>query len=87
MITLPRNAAAVGKVDNSLADLDEGEVKMLNYFRLKDGQLVGKSEVVETMKISPRTAERELKHLVDLGYIEREGAGRSTVYRLFKNGR
>jgi len=86
VITLPRNSEAVGKVDVSLADLDEGEVKILNFFRLKDNRLVGKSEVVEAMKVSPRTAERELKHLVDLGYLEREGAGRSTVYRFSKKG-
>ena len=84
VITLPRNAEAVGRVDNTLADLDEGEVKMYNFFRLNDGQFLGKSEVVEKLKITPRTAERELKHLVDLGYLERDGAGRSTVYRLAK---
>lgn len=86
VITLPRNAEAVGKVDYSLADLDEGEVKMLNFFRLNEAITLGKSEMVEKMKISSRTAERELKHLVDLGYLEREGAGRSTVYRLAKKG-
>lgn len=31
------------------------------------------------MKITPRTAERELKHVVDLGFLDCEGAGRSTV--------
>lgn len=86
VITLPRNADAVGRVDNTLADLDEGEVKVFNFFRLNESLSLGKSEVVEKMKISPRTAERELKHLVDLGYLEREGGGRSTVYRLAKKG-
>lgn len=86
VITLPRNADAVGRVDNTLADLDEGEVKMFNFFRLNESLSLGKSEVVEKMKLSPRTAERELKHLVDLGYLEREGGGRSTVYRLSKKG-
>jgi hypothetical protein len=32
--------------------------------------------------IYPRTAERELKHLVDLGLLIMEGVGRSTVYRI-----
>ena len=86
VFTLPRNAEAVGKVDNSLADLDEGEVKMLDFFRLNENLTFGKSDVVGKMNISPRTVERELKHLVDLGYLEREGAGRSIVYRLAIKG-
>ena len=85
VITLPRNAKAVGKVDKTFADLDEGEIKMLNFFRLNENHTFGKSEVVEKMKITSRTAERELKCLVDLGYLKREGADRSTVYRLAKN--
>lgn len=85
VITLPRNAKAVGKVDKTFADLDEGEVKMLNFFRLNEDHTFGKSEVVEKMKIASRTAERELKCLVDFGYLERIGVGRSTVYRLAKN--
>ena len=32
--------------------------------------------------IYPRTAERELKHLVDLGLLIMEGVGRLTVYRI-----
>ena len=85
VITLPRNAKAVGKVDKTFANLDEGEVKMLNFFRLNEDHTFGKSEVVEKMKIASRTAERELKCLVDFGYLERIGVGRSTVYRLAKN--
>ena len=77
-----RNAAAVKKVDVALADLDEGEIRMLNFFKLNDGKTFGKGEVVEKLGIYPRTAERELKHLVDLGLLIREGVGRSTVYRI-----
>ena len=55
---------------------------MLNFFRLNDNQAFAKSEVVEKLGIYPRTAERELKHLVDLGLLIREGVGRSTVYRI-----
>lgn len=82
VFTLPRNAAAVKKVDVALADLDEGEIRMLNFFKLNDGKTFGKVEVVEKLGIYPRTAERELKHLVDLGLLIREGVGRSTVYRI-----
>ena len=82
VFTLPRNAAAVKKVDVALADLDEGEIRMLNFFKLNDGKTFGKGEVVEKLGIYPRTAERELKHLVDLGLLIREGVGRSTVYRI-----
>jgi ATP-dependent DNA helicase RecG len=84
VFTLPRNAAAVSKVDDTLAELDEGEIRMLNFFRLNDSQAFAKSEVVEKLGIYPRTAERELKHLVDLGFLIREGVGRSTVYRIAK---
>lgn len=82
VFNLPRNAEAVRKVDVTLAELDEGELKMLNYFRLNEGEAIGKSEVAERLHITHRTAERELKHLVDLKYLERDGAGRSTVYKL-----
>ena len=82
VFTLPRNAAAVNKVDDTLAELDEGEIRMLNFFRLNDGKAFGKGEVVEKLGIYARTAERELKHLVDLKLLIREGVGRSTVYRI-----
>lgn len=82
VFTLPRNAAALNKVDDTLADLDEGEIRMLNFFRLNAGKTFGKGMVVEKLGIYPRTAERELKHLVDLGLLIREGIGRSTVYRI-----
>lgn len=82
VFTLPRNTAAVNKVDDSLAQLAEGEIRMLNFFRLNDGKSFGKGEVVEKLGIYPRTAERELKHLVDLKLLIREGVGRSTVYRI-----
>ena len=84
VFTLPRNAAAVKKVDDTLAELDEGEIRMLNFFRLNDSQTFAKSEVVEKLGVYPRTAERELKHLVDLTLLIREGVGRSTVYRMAK---
>lgn len=82
VFNLPRDAEAVRKVDVTLAELDEGELKMLNYFRLNEGEAIGKSGVAERLHITHRTAERELKHLVDLKYLERDGAGRSTVYKL-----
>ncbi len=82
VFTLPRNAAAVNKVDDTLAELDEGEIRMLNFFRLNDSRAFAKSEVVEKLGIYPRTAERELKHLVDLDLLIREGVGRSTAYRI-----
>lgn len=82
VFTLPRNAAAVNKVDDTLAELDEGEIRMLNFFRLNDSRAFAKSEVVEKLGIYPRTAERELKHLVDLDLLIREGVGRSTSYRI-----
>ena len=82
VFTLPRNAAAVKKVDDTLAELDEGEIRMLNFFRLNDSRAFAKSEVVEKLGIYPRTAERELKHLVDLDLLIREGVGRSTAYRI-----
>ena len=69
-------------MDDSLAQLAEGEIRMLNFFRLNDGKSFGKGEVVEKLGIYPRTAERELKHLVDLKLLIREGVGRSTVYRI-----
>lgn len=82
VFTLPRNTAAVNKVDDSLAQLAEGEIRMLNFFRLNDGKSFGKGEVVEKLGIYPRTAERELKHLVDLKLLIREGVGRLTVYHI-----
>lgn len=82
VISLPRTAKAVGNMDELLAELDEGEMKMLDFFRLNEGQAFGKGEMAKKLKISDRTAERELKHLVDLSYLERIGAGRSTAYKL-----
>ena len=78
VFTLPRNAEAVKKVDDVLADLDEGEIKLLDFFKLNDGQSHSKGEVVEKLGISARTAERELKHLVELKLLIRDGVGRST---------
>lgn len=84
VFTLPRNAEAVKKVDNTLAELDENELKILNFFRLNEGLSFSKGDVVGTLGIFARTAERELKHLVDLKFLDRDGVGRSTVYRLAK---
>ena len=84
VFTLPRNAEAVKKVDDVLADLDEGEIKLLDFFKLNDGQSHSKGEVVEKLGISARTAERELKHLVELKLLIRDGVGRSTTYRIAK---
>ena len=47
-----------------------------------EGETIGKSEVAERLHITHRTAERELKHLVELRCYERDGAGRSTAYKL-----
>ena len=82
VFTLPRNAEAVKKVDNTLAELDVSELKILNFFKLNEGQSFSKSEVVNSLGISARTAERELKHLVDLQLLVRDGVGRGTVYCL-----
>ena len=84
VFTLPRNAEAVKKVDDLLADLDEGEIKLLNFFKLNDGQSYSKGEVVDKLGISARTTERELKHLVELKLLIRDGVGRSTTYRIAK---
>ena len=32
-------------MDDSLAELDEGEIRMLNFFRLNDGKSFGKGEI------------------------------------------
>ena len=84
VFTLPRNAEAVKKVDDVLADLDEGEIKLLDFFKLNDGQSHCKGEVVEKLGISSRTTERELKHLVELKLLIRDGVGKSTTYRIAK---
>lgn len=84
VFTLPRNAEAVKKVDNTLAELDESELKILNFFKVNDGKSFSKGEIVSTLGIFARTAERELKHLFDLKLLDRDGVGRSTVYRLAK---
>ena len=84
VFTLPRNAEAVKKVGDVLADLDEGEIKLLDFFKLNDGQSYSKSEVVDKLGISARTTERELKHLVELKLLIRDGVGRSTTYRIAK---
>lgn len=84
VFTLPRNAEAVKKVDNTLAELDESELKILNFFKVNDGKSFSKGEIVSKLGIFARTAERELKHLFDLKLLDRDGVGRSTVYRLAK---
>ena len=84
VFTLPRNAEVVKKVDDVLANLDKGEIKLLDFFKLNDGQSHSKGEVVEKLGISARTTERELKHLVELKLLIRDGVGRSTTYRIAK---
>ena len=84
IFTLPRNAKAVKKMDTTLAELGESELKILNFFKLNEGHYFSKSEVVNSLGIYARTAERELKHLVDLKLLIRDGVGRGTVYCLAK---
>ena len=43
--------------------------------------LVTKNELTNYFKIPPRTTQRHLAHLVDLGVIEKIGGGPSTQYR------
>ena len=78
---LPRNANYVKSIDGLRAVLTEGEIKILDFFKLNAGRSFGKSDIADTMGITARTAERELGHLVELKLLVREGAGRSTVYQ------
>lgn len=84
VFTLPRNVEAVRKMDDILSELGESELRILDFFKLNDGQYFSKSEVVNSLGIFARTAERELKHLVDLKLLIRDGVGRGTVYGLAK---
>ena len=62
-------------MDTTLAELGESELKILNFFKLNEGHYFSKSEVVNSLGIYARTAERELKHLVDLKLLIRDGVG------------
>ena len=83
VFTLPRNAAAAIKVDESLAGLNDQDVIALDYIKTLGGK-VTKAQFAKQFGLIDRTAERRLKHLVELGKLKTEGVSRATVYKLIE---
>lgn len=83
VFTLPRNAAAAIRVEKSPAGLSEQDVVALDFVRLSGGK-VTKSQFAKQFGMIDRTAERRLKHLVELGVLKTEGVSRATVYKLIE---
>lgn len=81
VFTLPRNAAAAIKVDERLAGLNNQDVIALDYIKTLGGK-VTKAQFAKQFGLIDRTAERRLKHLVELGKLKTEGVSRATVYKL-----
>ena len=81
VFTLPRSAAAAIKVDERLAGLNDQDVIALDYRKTLGGK-VTKSQFAKQFGLIDRTAERCLKHLVELGKLKTEGVSRATVYKI-----
>ena len=81
VFTLPRNAAAAIRVDERLAGLNDHDVIALDYIKTLGGK-VTKAQFAKQFGLIDRTAERRLKHLVELGKLKTEGVSRATVYKL-----
>ena len=61
--------------------MSEQDVVALDFVRLSGGK-VTKSQFAKQFGMIDRTAERRLKHLVELGVLKTEGVSRATVYKL-----
>lgn len=81
IFTLPRNAIAATRLDERLAGLGEHDVAAIDYIKLSGGK-VTKAQFAKKFNLIDRTAERHLKHLVEMGVLETEGVSRSTIYKL-----
>lgn len=81
VFTLPRNAIAATRLDERLAGLDEHDVAAIDYIKLMGGK-VTKAQFAKKFNLIDRTAERHLKHLVEMGVLETEGVSRATIYKL-----
>jgi len=80
VLVFPRNMAAVKKVTHisGLDKLNQEELKGYEFIKSKDK--VSRKQYEKHIGISDKMAERQLKKMVDLGLIQREGGGRSTHY-------
>lgn len=67
-------------IEDRKLNLSPRQVSIVNYIQKNDDKSVSRSEIVELLGISPRTALRELTEMVDKKFLIRHGAGRSARY-------
>jgi ATP-dependent DNA helicase RecG len=81
IFTLPRNdkSAAVGKLEGIKVEERKGY-----EFILQSSQPVSRADYETVMQIESRTAQRQLKTLIDHGLIKPTGIGRSMKYEAIK---
>lgn len=68
------------EMEDRKLNLSPRQVSIVNYIQRNDDKSVSRSEIVELLGISPRTALRELTEMVDKKFLIRHGAGRSARY-------
>ena len=82
IFTLPRNdkSAAVGKFEGIKVEERKGY-----EFILQSTTPVSRLDYEKAMQIEPRTAQRQLKTLLEHGLIQSKGSGRSMKYEAIKD--
>lgn len=78
VFTMPFNSKS--KVMGSLQDLNEKELKGLEFIRMSENP-IKRAQYEKVLNLEKKTAERQLKHLLELGLIEKLGQGPSTIYK------
>jgi Fic family protein len=77
------NEVKVKRYKNLSDDLNERQIQILEY--MESVESVNRSEIKKMTGVSFMTAYRDLQHMLDLEYIESEGVGRGTTYRVIDN--
>ena len=80
--TFPRSSEAVKNIvgTNEIQKLNKEELKGLDYLKLH--RQLTRKEYQDEFGYDKKKAERHLSHMVELGLVERKGAGPSTYYEI-----
>jgi ATP-dependent DNA helicase RecG len=82
ILTFPRNMAAVRTVSilPGIDQLSAEEIK--GYEFIKSREMTNRKEYELEFDLNTKTAERQIKKMVDLHLVEKTGAGRNTGYKV-----
>ncbi len=82
VFTFPRKLESIRNVLNSdvIDELSGEELKGYDYIRTI--KTTTRKEYQEHLDLEEKTAERHLKHMTELGLVDRKGGGRSTYYEI-----